>query len=131
MLHPNLTKKIKNNCIRASNILYLCFFITLYYKQTNKQPTNQPQYGRRRSSFDFYKPKKCGQSKSLCPWFGSGWAKHFGASAFEAIRNFPTRCQWHVQSRRKDAVLSGAVAKLRLSPAVVIVNFYITFHRIW
>ena len=42
MLHPNLTKKIKNNCIRASNILYLCFFITLYYKQTNKQTTNQP-----------------------------------------------------------------------------------------
>lgn len=99
---------------RVSDItIYLCFFIILYYKQTNKN-----HHGRRGSSFDFYKPKKRGQSKPLCSGFRCRRAKHFGATAFEAIRNCAAGGQWHVQSGWKDAVLSGAVAKLRLPPGV-------------
>jgi hypothetical protein len=65
------------------------FFIYNIYCIINN-PTHNPiqhNHGRRRSSVDFYKPKKRVPLQSLRPRVGSGRAKHFGAAAFEAFRN--------------------------------------------
>jgi hypothetical protein len=85
----------------------------LYYKQHN--------YGRRCSSVDFYKPKKRVPLQSLRPRVGSGRAKHFGAAAFEAIRNFGAG------KILEGSVLSGAVAKLRVQQVSYILFSFVIF----
>jgi hypothetical protein len=85
----------------------------LYYKQHN--------YGRRRSSVDFYKPKKRVPLQSLRPRVGSGRAKHFGASAFKAFRNFSAG------KILEGSVLPRAFAKLRVQQVSYLLFSFVIF----
>jgi len=88
----------------------------LYYKQHN-----QDNYGRRRSSVDFYKPKKRVPLQPLRLRVGSRRAKHFGASAFKAIRNFGAG------KIIEGYVLPRAVTELRVQQVSSIVFSLINF----
>ena len=73
--------------------LYL--FIILYI--INKQSTH---YGRRGTTFEIYESKKRFQLQPLRSRLRSWRHEHCGASAFETLRDFAARTEWHLQSCR-------------------------------